>query len=59
MLGSACNCVYVKAGLEKTRVLEKKLPSVFFVFWVFLFFVFLDICPEERVFRVFQFQEYF
>jgi hypothetical protein len=48
------------AGLEKTRGFLKK-PSpvgllIFFgVFWVFgfLWFFFLYICPEERVFRVF------
>jgi hypothetical protein len=42
----------LEAGLEKTRVKKKKTsPVVFFGFFVFL--VFLYICPEERVFRVF------
>jgi hypothetical protein len=49
------------SGLEKTRVFFKPSPVDFFgLFWVFGFFGFFSyICPEERVFRVFQFQEYF
>jgi hypothetical protein len=37
-----------QAGLEKTRL--KKKNSAQWVFWVFLFFfwIFLYICPEER-----------
>jgi hypothetical protein len=42
----------VKAGLEKTRFFYiKNQPSGFFGFFSY-------ICPEESVFRVFQFQEY-
>jgi hypothetical protein len=41
-----------QAGLAKNPGLKKKPAQ-----WFFL--VFLCICPEERVFRVFQFQEYF
>jgi hypothetical protein len=62
-----------RAGLDKTPVKKKKKkqPSGFFVFFgFFCFFLFLGffvffcffifcICPEEGVFRVFQFQEYF
>ncbi len=57
------NAFSFSTGLEKTRVFLKK-PSpvgffgffwVFWVFWVFLGF----FCPDERVFRVFQFYEYF
>jgi hypothetical protein len=48
---------YNEAGLEKTRFFIKTQPSGFF--WVFGFFVFLYICPEERVFRVFSVSEYF
>jgi hypothetical protein len=56
------------AGLEKNVVFLVFWGFLcfffgFFVFIVFCFFwfslVFLFICPEERVFRVFQFQEYF
>jgi hypothetical protein len=36
---------------------KKIQPSVFFGFFWFLFEFFLYICPEERIFRVFQFQE--
>jgi hypothetical protein len=51
----------LEAGLEKNPGLKKKQPSgVFlFFFWFFWFIgvffggVFLYICPEERVFRVF------
>jgi hypothetical protein len=41
--------VFSEAGLEKTQ------PSGFFLvfFGVFVFWYFLYICPEERVFRVF------
>ncbi len=44
-----------KSGLKKNQ------PRAFFLFfcWFFLVFFFIYICPEERVFRVFQFQEYF
>ncbi len=51
---------YNEAGLEKTRVFLKKKPAqwVFLGFLVF-FWVFLYICPEERVLGFFQFQEYF
>ena len=41
-----------EAGLEKTRFFLKPSPVVF---WGF----FLHMCPEERVFGVFQFHEYF
>jgi hypothetical protein len=43
-----------EAGLEKTRVKQKKPAQwVFFVFLFFFgFWVFLYICLEERVFRV-------
>ncbi len=52
--------VLYQAGLEKPGFFVKKpQPSgflfVFLFFWGFLGF-FLSICPEERVFRVFQFQ---
>jgi hypothetical protein len=41
-----------RQGWKKTRVKKKYQPSGFFcVLWFFL--VFLYICPEERVFRVF------
>ncbi len=40
--------------------LKKTSPVGFLGFLVFfVFFVFFYICPEEEVFRVFQFQEYF
>jgi hypothetical protein len=54
----------LRSGLEKTRVVFKK-PSPVCFFGLFggffgdFFGFFLYICPEERVFRVFQFQEYF
>jgi hypothetical protein len=51
---------HLTAGLEKTLVVKKTGPVVFF--WVFVFFcflVFLYICPEERVLGFFHFQEYF
>jgi hypothetical protein len=54
-------------GLEKTRFKKRNEPSVFFFcfFGFFCFFYsffglfcfFLYICPEERIFRVSQFQE--
>ncbi len=57
------------AGLEKTRLKKKTSPVGFLGFFCFFFsffgffgffwFFFLYICPEERVFRVFQLQEYF
>ena len=37
--------------------LKENQPSGLFIFVFFCFFLF--ICTEERVFRVFQFQEYF
>jgi hypothetical protein len=48
-------------GWKKPGFLEEKKPSpvFFFVFFYFLFFWFFYVCPEERVFRVFQFQGYF
>jgi hypothetical protein len=58
----------VQGRAEKIPVfLKKNLTRWFFfgflVFWFFGFFwffvFFLSICPEERVCRVFQFQEYF
>ncbi len=44
----------LEAGLEKTRVKKKTSPVGFLVFfWFFcVFWIFLYICPEERVFRV-------
>jgi hypothetical protein len=42
----------LQAGLEKPGFLYKKTSPVFF--WFFgVFWFFLYICPEERVFRVF------
>ncbi len=41
--------------LEKPG-LKKNQPSVFFIFYLF-YWVLLYICPEEIVFRIFQFQE--
>jgi hypothetical protein len=50
---------WFQAGLEKPGFLKKNSPVGFLgFFWGFLAF-FLYICPEESVFRVFQFQEYF
>jgi hypothetical protein len=48
-VGATCTRLYqlAQAGLEKNR-LKKTQPRVFF-----LIFIFLHICPEERVFRVF------
>jgi hypothetical protein len=48
----------VYRGLEKSQVFLKKSSLVGF-FLDFCFFVFLYICIEEIVYRVFQFQEYF
>jgi uncharacterized membrane protein YdjX (TVP38/TMEM64 family) len=49
-----------QAGLKKTGVLKKTSQVFFFGFFILFFGSFLIyICPEERVFRVFQFQEYF
>jgi hypothetical protein len=49
-----------QAGLEKTRFfLLNPAQWFFWVFWVFLFFFCFFFYSEERVFRVFQFQEYF
>jgi hypothetical protein len=49
---------HLDAGLEKTRVKKKPSPVFFFViFFCFDFFLFMRL--EERVFRLFQFQEYF
>jgi superfamily I DNA and/or RNA helicase len=50
-----------QAGLEKKPGLKKKTsPVAFLGFLGYLgFLVFLYICPEEKVFWVFQFQEYF
>jgi hypothetical protein len=45
-------------GLEKPGISKKPSPVFFLFFFVFLGFL-LNICPEERVFRVFHFQEYF
>jgi hypothetical protein len=46
----------VRQGWKKTGFFKKKTAQ-----WVFLGFFgfFLYICPEEGVFRVFQFQEFF
>jgi hypothetical protein len=38
------------AGLEKTRVKKKTSPVFFLGFFGFLCFLYLYICPEERVF---------
>jgi hypothetical protein len=48
------------SGLEKSRFFFNQ-PSGFFCFFGFFGFLwfFLYICREERVFRIFQFQEYF
>jgi hypothetical protein len=46
------------SGLEKTG-LKKNSPVFLGFFCFFVFYVFLHIFPEERVFRVFHFQEYF
>jgi hypothetical protein len=48
-----------KAGLEKTRVKKKKPAQWGFLGFFGYFCFFWGFCPEERVFRVFQFQEYF
>jgi len=39
-------------GLKKTQ------PSGFFLGGVLVFFIYLYICPEQRVFRLFEFQEF-
>ncbi len=44
----------------KNPGLKKNQPSGFFVFFLGFgfFFIYLYICPEQRVFRVFEFQEF-
>jgi hypothetical protein len=52
-----------RQGWKKPFLKKKPAQRVFCFFWGFLFFLFflffLYICPEEIVFRVFSFQEYF
>ncbi len=43
----------LQAGLEKPRLKKKPAQCFFFVGFLGFFLVFLYICPEERVFRVF------
>jgi hypothetical protein len=51
--GFLSNEEFTQAGLEKTRFFVFfNQPSGFFLFFS-VFFFFIYICPEERVFRVF------
>jgi hypothetical protein len=44
---------HLGAGLEKTRFKKKNPTQCFFCFFLGFFLVFLYMCLEERVFRVF------